>query len=608
MRVPIREYLALLATYLRPQRRGLGALVILMLISIGFELLNPQIIRSFIDTAAAGGEVERLTQAALLFVAVAIAQQATAVGATYMGERIGWISTNALRGDLTDHAVRLDMSFHKARTPGEIIERIDGDVTALSRFFSQFVVQLLGNALLLLGVLALLAREDWRVGLGLALFVLVAVVVLSWLQRIAVPRWTAVRQVSAEFYGFLGETLSATEDVRGNGAVGYVLRRFQALIQRWFPLQLTANLAGYSMWMSSLAIFALGTATAFGISAWLYMEGALSIGAVYLIFHYTELLRRPIEQIRVELQHLQQAGASIVRVRELLAVRPQIIGGVGQLPDGALEVCFRQVSFTYQDAPISIAPLPRADEESDQGGAADMSPEPAANEPVLRALNLQLSPGSVLGLLGRTGSGKTSMARLLVRLYDVTDGAIELGGVDLRDVRLANLRTRVGLVTQDVQLFEGSLRENLTLFDDSIGDAQLTQVLETIGLGEWLRSLPEGLATHLAGTGGLSAGEAQLLALTRVFLRDPGLVILDEASSRLDPATEALLERAIDRLLAGRTAIIIAHRLRTVQRADQILILENGEVAEFGARADLLANPDSRFSRVLRAGLEEVLV
>jgi ABC-type multidrug transport system fused ATPase/permease subunit len=210
-------------------------------------------------------------------------------------------------------------------------------------------------------------------------------------------------------------------------------------------------------------------------------------------------------------------------------------------------------------------------------------------------------------VLGRTGSGKTTLTRLLFRLYEPTLGAIRMGGVDLRSASLAELRQRVGIVTQDVQLFRASLRDNLSLFDPTIPDARIVAALEELGLGPWLRGLPAGLDTELSGGDGLSSGEAQLLAFARVFLRDPGLVILDEASSRLDPATERQIERAVGRLLHNRTAIIIAHRLSTVQRADTILILDSGEVAELGPRAALAGDETSRFSKLLRVGMEEVL-
>jgi ATP-binding cassette subfamily B protein len=209
----------------------------------------------------------------------------------------------------------------------------------------------------------------------------------------------------------------------------------------------------------------------------------------------------------------------------------------------------------------------------------------------------------VLGLVGRTGSGKSTLTRLIVRFYDPDQGAVRLGGVDLREVRLAELRHRVAFVTQEIQLFRATVRDNLTLFDRTIPDARIVEALERLGLGGWLRSLDGGLDTMLAsGGGGVSAGEAQLLAFTRVFLRDPDVVILDEASSRLDPVTEARLERAIDILLAGRTAIVIAHRLATIERADEVLVMANGEIIEHGEREALAADPASQFAAMLRSG------
>jgi ATP-binding cassette subfamily B protein len=262
------------------------------------------------------------------------------------------------------------------------------------------------------------------------------------------------------------------------------------------------------------------------------------------------------------------------------------------LPVGSLSVQFDHVSFSYRgNGPVG----------------AEMS-EPPVADPVLHALGFQLQPGKVLGLLGRTGSGKTTITRLLFRLYDPTQGVVCLGGEDIRTVGLSDLRRRVGMITQEVQLFQASLRDNITLFSSKIADEDILAVLRELGLWSWYSAQPDGLETRLgAGGMGLSAGEAQLLAFVRVFLKDPGLVILDEASSRLDPATEQLLESAIDRLLRNRTGLIIAHRLATVQRADEILILSNGRILEYGSRVQLATNPNSHFYRLLQTGLEEEL-
>jgi ABC-type multidrug transport system fused ATPase/permease subunit len=604
-------YGELLNTYLGPQRRRVVLLAALLGCSIGLQLLNPQIIRYFLDTAQAGGAEGPLALAALVFIVAGLAQRAAALGAFYTGEVTGWAATNALRRDLARHCLRLDMPFHKRHTPGELIERIDGDVTALSDFFAQFMVRLLGNAVLVLAILALMFREDWRVGAGLALYTLIALAALAGLQDLGASRWGAYRQADAELYGFLEERIAGTEDIRASGAEGYTLRRLGALMEQALARNRMAQLISNLAFAITNFLFVIGYGLGLAIGAYLYTQGSVSIGTAFLIVYYIGMLSSPLENIRAQAQDLQQASAGITRIRALLAERPRVIEAPrAALPSGALEVAFDGVRFAYDDeGPVGSTQLAVGSSlHSDAATVATAACRLPPATAVLSNITFNLAPGRVLGLLGRTGSGKTTLTRLLFRLYDPDTGAIRLSGVDLRDVAFADLRGRIGMVTQDVQLFQASIRDNLTLFDRTIDDARIERALAELELLEWARGLPEGLDTRLGAGGlGLSAGEAQLLAFARVFLRDPGLVILDEASSRLDPATERLLERAVGRLLRGRSAIVIAHRLGTVQRADEILILDAGRVAEHGPRAALAADPGSHFAALLRTGLEEVL-
>ena len=582
MNIALKQYSTYLGTYLAPQRGRVLLLAFLLLAGTGLQLLIPQLIRHFLDTVQSSGALASLAHIALLYLGASLLQQVLAVWSTYVGENVSWTATNALRGDLTRHCLHLDMGFHNAHTPGEMIERIDGDVNALSTFLSSFAIQLLGNALLLLGILALLFREDWRAGLGLALFAVVGLAVLIRFRNIAVPHWEATRQASADMFGFLEEHLAGTEDIRANRAKPYVLHRFYQRTRAWLQHQVKAALVANLMVNSSMILMALGNAMALALGAYLFGEGTSTIGAVYLLFHYTNMLMQPIQHITFQLEELQKAGASVGRIQELNRFESTIKPGRGvPLGPGALPVTFEDVSFAY-----------------------------TAGEPVLEGLSFQLAPGRVLGLLGRTGSGKTTLARLLFRLYDPDRGAIRLGDTDIRDADLAALRNRIAMVTQNVQLFQATVRENLTLFDAAVADQRILEVLAELGLDTWVRHLPGGLDAEVtAGGGGLSAGEAQLLALARVFLlKNPDLVILDEASSRLDPATEALLEAAIERLVENRTAIIIAHRLNTIRRADHIMILEDGGIGEYGPRQGLEQDPASRFYGLLQTGLEDVLV
>jgi len=573
------RYWRLLDRYLRPEWPRIGLLAVILGGTICVQVATPLVASRFIDQATTGGALRDLSALALLTIGLAVAGQGLAVAETYVAETVSWAATNALRADIVAHLLRLDATFHTAHTPGELIERVDGDVTALARFFSRFVVYVLGNGILVLGVLTLLVHVDWRIGLCLSAFVALALAAMLRIRAAATPFSAAERQASADFYGFLGEYLAGLEDIRSSGAAAFVLRRCAEAMRSWLAITLKAGMRGYAMIATSQGLFALGTAIAFALSAMLFKEGTLTIGTVYLIFRYTELLRQPIEQIRNEVQDLQQADASMGRVEALLGTVSRLEDGPGvALPPGPLAVELDGVSFGY-----------------------------AAAAPVLCNVSLRLEPGRVLGVVGRTGSGKTTLTRLLLRFYDPLDGVVRLGGVDLRAVRLAAVRARIGLVTQEVHLFDASVRDNLTLFDDTVPDHRIGAVLDTLGLASWLRELPRGLDTPLGpGGAGLSAGQAQVLACARVFLRNPDLVILDEASSRLDPATERLVHTALGRLLDGRTGIIVAHRLATVAYADDILVLEDGRVREHGSRRALAADPTSRFAGLLRAATEEV--
>lgn len=622
------QYVQMIVRYLGPQWPVLAALMALLLGDTALRLYGPQIMRQFIDTArspalAAGDKGPTLLRMGLLFVGVVVAQQVVSVLATYTSEDVGWTSTNALRSDLARHCLSLDMSFHNAHTPGEMIERVDGDVSGLSNLLSQFVLRILANVLLLLGVLALLFWEDWRVGLTLGAFVLLAAAILGRTRGIAVPHFAAERQSSAELFGFLEERLAGTEDIRACGAKAYVMRRFYQLARQWMHHSLRAGLMVNIMINAISTLVLLGPVVALAVGGYLYLKGQMTIGAVYVIFQYGSMLAIPVNEITQQMQDLQRAGASVARVRDLLntssriadperaraaLVRPSDLGPSGK----ALRLEFRDVSFGY-------GALSRAgNAEPPEGGQVQdgQAGSTTARELVLHDVSFDLPAGEALGLLGRTGSGKTTLMRLLFRFYDPDSGTIRIGSGlvgsamwGIADLPLGELRRRVGMVTQEIQLFHATVRENLTFFDPASHDEHILPVIRELGLGKWYDALPHGLDTVLeSGGGGLSAGEAQLLAFVRIFLQDPGLVILDEASARLDPATEEMLEDAVGRLVRDRTAIIIAHRLSTVQRTDRIMILEEGRIGEYGVRGVLAADPSSRFSALLRTGLKEVLV
>ncbi len=579
MRLPLKRYLTLLKTYLKPQWLRTLVLAVLLLTSIGLQLLNPQILRYFIDTAIAGGATTALVLAGVLFIGVALLNLGISVATTYFSEYIAWTATNQLRADLVAHCLALDMSFHKEHTPGELIERIDGDVDALSNFFSQLTLHLLNNALVTVGILVLFFLVDWRIGVTMSAFAAVALVIMVLMQRRVVPYFVKLRQVNAEFSSFLGEYLAATEDIAGNGVAHAIMRQFYLLLRHWLSINAKAKFADFAMGGMILFIFILGSCLSLIIGAYLWSIGSISVGTVYLIFSYTDILSTPLGQIQTQLQDLQQAEASMQRIEQLFRTQTALVDdGDVSLAGGALSVELRDVSFGYTDG-----------------------------DRVIQHVSFHLSAGNLLGIVGRTGSGKTTLARLLFRLYDPQLGEVHLGGVSSKSVPLHDLRKHVGMVTQDVQIFHATVRDNLTLFNRTISDAHIVTAIDDIGLSPWLDALPAGLDSLLGSDGaGLSAGEAQLLTFTRVLLTNPGLVILDEASSRLDPATEQLIERAMVKLFTDRTGIIIAHRLATLQRVDEILVLEDGCILEYGRKEEVASDPASRFSYLLQTGLEEV--
>lgn len=578
----IKQYKSLLLRYLSKQKARFGFLSFLLLSGIGLQVVNPQIMRFFIDSATSGKHSKMLTIAAFTFIGIAVLQQVLSVSATYIGEVVAWTATNDLRADLSMHCLHLDMGFHNSRSPGEMIERIEGDLSEFSDFFSQLVIKIIGNLFLLAGILIALFITNVYLGIAFTVFACITMFVLLAFRSTAVPYQKAFRDANTALFGFLEERLSGTEDIRSSGAVPFVLRGLYSLqrniLKRWRKSQVKQLYVG----TAANIMLAVGYGIAFVSGYYLYMSGVITIGTAYLIVHYTGLFSRPIRELTMQIESMQNIGATVERMSELFETKSNILDN-GQTPitsKSALSLQFDGVSFSYNE-----------------------------EKQVLDNVSFQIDEGKILGILGRTGSGKTTLARLIFRLYDSCGGKILLNGKNIQEYSLFDLRRRVAFVTQDVQLFQASVRDNITFFEKNTSDDEILSVIESLELGDWYSDLPNGLETMLE-TGGrsLSAGEAQLLALARVFLKNPGLVVLDEASSRLDPATEHMVERAIDKLLNNRTAIVIAHRLGTIERADDILVMDEGRIIEFGNRLQLLKDENSHFHQLRQTGMEELLV
>lgn len=531
-------------------------------------ILAPHYTRRFVDEAIAGAGFHHLSKLAVTYVVLAVGGLAARSVTGWLANGAAWDGTNRLRERAAAHALALGLPYLSRHSPGELIERIDGDVVAIGDYAVTLLMDVVVSVLLLAGVIISIFFIDVMLGAAATVFC----ALLGWLmfkgQGLALPAEMRSRARTAVLLGNVEETMSGLEDLRANGAGEYAVGRFYRASREVYRADRRSGLVGTTVVAATSVAFTIGTALLLGVVAWLLSRSSLTVGTAVLLFQYTLLVRAPFEQLVEKIRGYQGALAGLGRVRELLAQRanPPAPQQPRNLPAaGPLDVVIDHVSHRYD------------------GASAD----------AVHDLTINLRAGETLGLIGRTGSGKTTIARLLLRIYDPAGGAVRLGGVDVRDIDPESLHRRVAMVTQDVHLFDASIRDNLTLFRADIDDKRLRHVLDEVGLGAWFDRQSDGLDGHADG---MSAGEAQLLAFARVLLADSGLVILDEPSSRLDVSSQALIATATDRLLVGRTGVIIAHRLSTLSGVDRVAILRGGRVVEQGRRTDLLADPDSETS------------
>lgn len=572
-----------LAALLRPDSRRWAGLGLLVALASGLSLAGPLVVRRIVDLAQAGTTAAQLTSLAFLFLGLAVATQLITVVVSWFATITAWHTTNQIRLQLASHVLGLDHEFHRRHTPGELIQRVDGDVTSVSDFLGRVVPRVVGAVAMVVGMLVVLTVVDWRLAAGALAYVVITGAVIVRGRHRAVGEATDEMGAYAQLYGGIEERLTAAEDLRSNGAGAHAMWRFVEESAATMETSVRRESAFLRLWWAVQGSVAVGSSISLVVGAALVGSGSITIGTAFLMFQYVLLLERPLEDVIQQLETVQKANGAMVRVIDLLAIRPTILDNGTASPDrGPLTIEFDDVSFDYGG-------------EGDEGREGD--------ERVLHDISLTIAGGRSVGIVGRTGSGKTTLSRLVLRLVEATHGELRLGGVAIADIPMAELRRRVALIPQEVELFSGTIRDNVTLFDATSSDEQVTDALRRVGLG----ALADGGVHRQLGSGGagLSAGEAQLLALARVWLRDPDLVVLDEATARVDPATEVRLEAAIAELINGRTALVIAHRLSTLRHVDEIVILDRGRVVEHGTRDALTDDGASRFHRLLELALED---
>ena len=575
---PVTSRWRALAALLRPDAwrwAGLGALVAA---GSGLILTGPLIVRSIVDRATSGTTTSQLSRLAVLFLIVAVATQLINMAVAWMATITAWHTTNGIRIRLARHVLGLSHAFHRQHTPGELIQRVDGDVTSVSDFMGRVIPRAAGALFTMVGMIGVLVVVDWRLAVGAAAYVSAAVAVVISGRHRAVGESSDEMGSYARLYGGIEERLTAAEDLRSNGAGAHAMWRFVEDSADALGSAVRREKAFLRMWWGVDGSVAAGSIVSLITSALLVSRHIITVGDAFLLFQYVLLLARPLEDMVDQLETVQKANGAMVRVIDLLAIEPDIRDeGTTLPPAGPLRVEFRDVGFDYGD-----------------------------DQAVLQSITLDFAAGRSIGIVGRTGSGKTTMSRLVLRLVEATSGSLLLGGVPIEQIPIEALRCRVALIPQEVELLSGTIRDNVTLFDETPTDEAVASALSNAGLG----ILADGGIHRPLGAGGtgLSAGEAQLLALARVWLRDPDIVVLDEATARVDPETETLLEAAVAKLTEGRTTLIIAHRLSTLRHVDEIVVLDHGRVIEHGNRTDLADDLESRYRHLLDLAHDEEAV
>jgi ATP-binding cassette subfamily B protein len=553
----------LMVTTMAPYWRPLGLSLILLLGMAVLGVAPPYLLQRAIDGPIASGNPSGLWGLAALYAGSVLLTFALQFGQTYFLQLSGQRGLADLRRRLFDHMLRQSMDFHGKHGVGELIQRLTGDIDALNSLLSGSVVTILTESITLITVVIVMFSVNWRMAL-LALAVLPLLTIATRFFRRRVRRSSeSERSMIGQVSAFLNEQLNGMLLVQLFRREAVSADEFEDLNRRYRAalMALRKQSAIFLAVLELLAALALATLLYWGGRG--VLAGWATLGTLVAFVQYSERAFQPILRLSEQYNNVQIALASAERVERMLTTEPTVkepadpatLGTV----TGAVEL--RDVHFSY-----------------------------VPDEPVLRGVSLTIKPGQNVAVVGPTGAGKSSLAGLLARFYDPQQGAVLLDGKDIRMLRLAELRRAVAVVPQDPICIAGTIRSNIRLYDTTISDEQVKHAAELANAAAFIEQLPEGYDTIVRpGGANLSLGQRQLLSLARAIALSPsGVLVLDEATSSIDTATEALIQDALERLLRSRTSIVIAHRLTTIRKADRIIVMERGRIIEDGPHEELL--------------------
>jgi len=550
-----------LLPYFRPYRWRVLATIALMLVVTGAALATPALAQVAIDDGITAGSVRALLVIVAVFVVIGVAGWIAGYWQAYLSSWVGNRVLLDLRRQVFRHLMRLELGHHERTPTGRSVSRLTADIEAVNQLVVEGATSLVINGLTLIGVVIILLAYDWKLAVAAFLIFPLLAVGTWWFRVRATRAYRLTRERVAVVLSVLQENLSGIRVVQAHGREEEARRRFREANLEYRRANMSTITVSGAYFPGVELLAALGTALILWYGGNRVLDADLSVGVMVAFIGYLASFFDPIQQLSQLYNTFQAAMAALEKIFGVLETDPRIADAPDavDLPDVAGRIDLDGVSFGY------------------------------GREYVIRDVDLHVEPGTTVALVGATGAGKSTLAKLIARLYDPDEGAVRIDGIDLREVREESLRAAMGIVPQEGHLFSGTIAENVRFAHPLATDDEVRRALDAVGALAFVDDLPDGIDTDVQERGArLSAGQRQLICFARALVPDPRLVVLDEATSSIDIATEKRIEDALDRLLEGRTAVIIAHRLSTIRRADVIVVVEDGRIAEMGSHDNLM--------------------